>query len=388
MDAQKNLEIFMFIDALGWELVRAENFLSDDFPCRTKVEMQFGYSCAAVPTILTGERPARHGHLSFFYYDPKHSPFKFFKLLAPFARREKSLLNRGRVRHLISRITGKILGYSGYFQLYKVPFDRLGYFNYCEKEDIFAPGGLRPCENLRDLLEQSKLPFHISDWRKSEEENIAAAEKFIREGKGGFVFLYTAALDGLLHFHLDEPEIVRAKLAFYRDNIKKLLAAAKAHAGKVRFTVISDHGMTKLTHTVDIKSAVEKLGLVFGKDYAVCYDSTMARFYFPNPAARPAIEKVLRDFPGRIITENECRNYGIDFADHRYGDLIFLLNAGIQIAPSDMSSDPLPGMHGFDPADKDSQAVMLATEPPDFMPTTVADYFSLMKQAVGRLKAE
>ncbi len=45
----------MFIDAMGWEVLKDREFLSDLLPYRQPVEMQFGYSCTAIPTILTGE---------------------------------------------------------------------------------------------------------------------------------------------------------------------------------------------------------------------------------------------------------------------------------------------------------------------------------------------
>ena len=48
--------IFLFIDALGWELVSRTGFMESELPFRRKVEMQFGYSSTAVPTILSGRR--------------------------------------------------------------------------------------------------------------------------------------------------------------------------------------------------------------------------------------------------------------------------------------------------------------------------------------------
>ena len=53
--------VFLFIDALGWELVSRTGFMESELPFRRKVEMQFGYSSTAVPTILSGRPPAEHG---------------------------------------------------------------------------------------------------------------------------------------------------------------------------------------------------------------------------------------------------------------------------------------------------------------------------------------
>jgi len=47
---------------------------------------------------------------------------------------------------------------------------------------------------------------------------------------------------------------------------------------------------------------------------------------------------------------------GVWFEDGQYGDLIFLMNSGIQIVPSFMGIKPTKGMHGYNPTDPDSFA--------------------------------
>ena len=54
-----------------------------------------------------------------------------------------------------------------------------------------------------------------------------------------------------------------------------MLETLKKTTEEFTFTVISDHGMTPLTQTADLKAKVEQLGLEFGRDYAACYDSTL-----------------------------------------------------------------------------------------------------------------
>ena len=49
-----DVEIFLFIDALGWELVERTGFMAEELPFRRKIEMQFGYSSTAIPTIQIG----------------------------------------------------------------------------------------------------------------------------------------------------------------------------------------------------------------------------------------------------------------------------------------------------------------------------------------------
>jgi len=378
-----DIEIFLFIDALGWELVQRTDFMAEKLPFRRKIEMQFGYSSTAIPTILSGRTPAEHGHLGLFRFAPGDSPFKALGKIAPLMR-PKSLWNRGRVRNLLSKLVKRLYGFTGYFQLYLMPFEKLPLMDYCEKRDLFAPHGMGEIENLRDLLEKSGRPFHISDWHIGDQRNFAAARQAIADGKT-FLFVYTAELDALLHQYpvlLDDA--IRKKLDWYSAEIDSLFKTCGDLGKTLRLTVISDHGMTPLTKTVDLKSAVEKTGLVFGRDYGMCYDSTMMRATFLTPGSETAIRRAVAPFEsdGHWLTEEEEKRYGIHRADRSFGDAIFLMDPGVQIAPSDMGLRPLNGMHGFAPEDKDSQAVIMSTDEIPPQVRRVADYFFLMRERI------
>jgi hypothetical protein len=136
--------------------------------------------------------------------------------------------------------------------------------------------------------------------------------------------------------------------------------------------------MTPLAGTADIMRAMETTNLVFGKDYGACYDSTMARFYYLSEKAEAVIADVMKEFPGRFLSQAEESLYGIYREDRAFGDAIFLLNAGIQLAPSDMGGAPLNGMHGFAPEDEHSFAVMLSNAEIPQSVAKVADYFNFM----------
>lgn len=382
------MEVFVFLDALGWDLVGAGGYLKDVLPFRHPVEMQFGYSCTAIPTILSGKRPAEHGHLSLFRFSPKDSPFwgvaRVMRCLRP-----ASFWNRGRVRNQLSKLVKRILGWTGYFQLYQMSADRLGFMDYGEKTNLFVPGGMAPVENLADLCEKSGLPCHVTDWRKGEAHAFPAAEAAIRSG-ARFLFVYAADLDSIRHDEALNPESPRvaAKLADYRRRIESLIATLNATDRAWRLTVFSDHGMTPLAKTVDLKSAVENTGLVFGTDYGCNYDSTLFRVTCLKPGVREKIVAALAPFAadGHWLSEAEERRYGIWRPDRYFGEAIFLVNPGIQIVPSDMGVRPLNGMHGYEPTEAHSLAAILST---DEIPETVkgvGDYFGLMRMALGRLR--
>lgn len=383
---KKDVVVFLFIDALGWELVERTSFMTAELPNRRRIEMQFGYSSTAVPTILSGCSPAEHGHLGLFRFAPEHSPFRILGKIAPFMI-PGSFWNRGRVRNWLSKIIARLYGFTGYFQLYQMPFKKLALMDYCEKHDLFAAHGMGKIENLRDLLIRLQIPYHISNWHLGDRRNFEAARQALQEDKQ-FLFIYTAELDALLHQHPSPPvaDVIREKLDWYRDQISTLFQIGEKRERKIHLTVISDHGMTPLTRTVDLKSAIEKTHLVFGRDYGACYDSTMFRATFISPDSEKVIREAVKPFEvfGHWLSEEEEKHYGIYRSDRMFGDAVFLLDPGIQIVPSDMGLKPLNGMHGFAPEDKDSQAVVLSTEEIPERIRCVADYFGLMKEHIEK----
>ena len=345
--------------------------------------MQFGYSSSAIPTILSGKTPSEHGHLGLFRFAPEASPFKTLSRFA-WLFKPAGFWNRGRVRHHLSKLLKKIYGFTGYFQLYRMPVWKLRFVDYCEKRDLFVSCGMENIANLHDILSEKKVNFHISDWHLSDEKNYIAAEKAIEEGKN-FLFVYTASFDGLLHDKVGNSSAVQTELDEIKQQIGDLYRKAAEYAENVHFTVISDHGMTPLAGTADIMKSVEASGLVFGKDYGACFDSTMARFYYLNEKAEAVIPGLMAKFPGHFLSKDEEIKYGIYRADRIFGDAIFLLDAGIQIVPSDMGGAPLNGMHGFAPEDEHSFAAILSNE---VLPTEidkVADYFNLMIERAEKL---
>jgi hypothetical protein len=366
-----------FIDALGWEVLRGRRFLEERLPHRRKLRSTFGFSSACVPSILSGLTPREHGHWSFFYYDPAHSPFK---PLAPLGWLPGSIVDRGRVRNQISKLVKRAYGYTGYFQLYNMPFEQIGLFDYCEKKDLFRPGGLNRGENIFDLLERAGVPYHVSNWREPEDANLAAVRGDIARGEIRFAFLYMAAMDALLHQVGKESPRVDEKLAWYERALTALLEHAERHYDDVRLFVCSDHGMATVHTHIDLMARIEALGLRFDRDYAATYDSTMGRFWFKNAQARERIVAALEQEPqGRILSHEELLTLGCDFDGDQYGELIFLTNPGVIIVPSHMGLKPITGMHGYHPDDPDSDACLLSNVPPPGDPRAITDVFHLMK---------
>jgi predicted AlkP superfamily pyrophosphatase or phosphodiesterase len=375
------VSIVVFIDALGWEVLKGRRFLEEELPHRRKLRSVFGFSSACVPSILSGLMPREHRHWSFFYYSPKTSPFKPLRLLSLLP---SAIVDRGRVRNWISKIVKRLYGYTGYFQLYNIPFKYIHLFDYCEKKDLFVPGGLNNGENIFDHLQRAGTNYHVSNWRESEEHNLEALKRDLAKGEIRFALLYMASMDGLLHMVGKESPRVDEKLAWYEERLREVLKVAGEHYEEVRLFICSDHGMATIHTNVDLMSKVQALGLEFGKDYVATYDSTMGRFWFFNDEARKKVEDVLATVPeGRILSREELKELGCDFEGDQYGELIFLMDAGVMIVPSDMGLTPITGMHGFHPDDADSDASLLSNVEPSYDVRSITDVFHLMRQEAG-----
>jgi predicted AlkP superfamily pyrophosphatase or phosphodiesterase len=376
----KKIDLYIFIDSYGYELLKKSGRLHEKLIFEKPVKMQFGYSSTAIPSILTGVSPSVHQQFTFFYHikDSFSSMFTvfdsiFFKCIPSF------ISGRRRFRVLISKMLKKYFNINGYFDLYSVPFWKLKYFNYSEMNDLFDKNAFKNCENLKDYLSKNGIKHFISNWRQSEEKNFSELFDQLSENDNEFIFAYFAGLDGVQHMHTKDSKETNKKIEYYKEKIKKVFNILDENYSDYRVGIFSDHGMTTLTDVVDIGNIIKTSGLKEPEDFLSFLDSTMARFWYYGESSRERIRETLGDVSfGKFLSKEEMMEMGVYFKDQRYGEDIFLVNPGVQIAPSDMGKDPLPGMHGYSPEDKDSDAIWLSNYNPKNPPSEVKGIFSCM----------
>lgn len=373
------LPLFIMVDACGWEIIRHDPFCEAFAPRRQKLDSVFGYSSTCVPSILSGRWPDEHHNWCYFIHKPEASPFRPLRWLQWLP---KALTSRRIVRRMLTKLVKQKLGFKGYFDLYNIPFKHIANYDFTEKKSPLQPGGMNRGENIFDFLEEKSIPYFVSNPEASEEENRDALRQSIEQESIDFAFCYWPGLDGLLHrVGNDSPEIPE-RLRLYEQWIGNLMEAARGHYEEVRLFVFSDHGMANCDEHLDLMSKIETLPLKMGKDYSAVYDSTMARFWFFNNEARTMIEHALDEVKqGRIIPESELKELRAHFADHSFGELIFLVKEGVLIVPSHMGERPIRAMHGYHPLDKHSYASLLTNQtdlPPGI--TAIPHIYRLMAQ--------
>jgi hypothetical protein len=371
------LPIFIMVDACGWEIVKNDPFAKAYAPYRHRLESVFGYSSACVPSILSGRWPVEHRNWCYFVYDPKNSPFK---RLRPLRWLPSALTSRRIVRRLLTKAVKQQLNFRGYFDLYNIPFKHISLYDFTEKKSPLKPGGMNRGPNIFDFLTRRHIPYFASDPDSTERQNLDVLKEKITGSEIDFAFMYWPGLDGLLHAVGNQSPEIPAKLRHYDKWIQELLNHAKYHYREIHLYVFSDHGMANCDEHLDLRSKVEALPYQLGKDYAVVYDSTMARFWFFNDRARQAITQLLNQTPqGRILPDGELAEMKTLFEDRYFGELIYLVKEGVLIVPSHMGERPIRAMHGYHPTDKHSYATLCTNQ--HELPaqvTAIPDIFKLM----------
>ncbi|MBK5290872.1 MAG: alkaline phosphatase family protein [Acidobacteriia bacterium] len=383
MKKKRKLNLFVLIDALGWPYVQAQDFLVDLLPYRRSLRTVLGFSSGAIPTILTGQLPTFTGHWNLFYYDPQGSPFRWLRY---FAFLPDAVLTHRVATKLIKELGRRVMGMGPLFECCVSP-RLLPWFNWLEKRNIYAKGGITGAPSIFDELDRRNIAHHVYTYHHlTDKQILEQACKDVQNSDAGFYFIYLCEMDMFLHMNCAKPAKVSEKLAWYESQIRELYELARTIDPDTVLTIMSDHGMTPVRQHFDLVSKIEMLAFKMPQDYLAVYDSTMARFWFFNDKTRVAFDNLLNDVHcGHIISERELRDLGIWFDDGRYGEVIFLLDPGWLFAKSDFTNSQwVPaGMHGYHPADPYSDAVFLTNRKPPVEMRTIADIHACMMDVIG-----
>lgn len=383
----KHLSVLVLIDALGWKYIEDNNFLSDVLPYRQPLRTVLGFSSGAIPAMLTGVPPATNGHWNLFYYDPQGSPFRWFR---HFRLLPNAILESRVTRKLLKETGRRFLGLGPLFECCVSP-RLLPYFNWVERRNIYDRGGITGAPSIFDQLHASGTSYRVYEYhRQTDAQILRQAEQDIRAQAASFYFLYLSEMDMFLHMNCGQPEKVRERLQWYSENLQRVFDVALSVSEDAAFAITSDHGMTPVTQTYDLLGAFETLKLRMPDDYLAVFDSTMARFWFFGDTARQQIMDILQFAPcGRVLSDQELKQFGVFFPDRRFGEVIFLLHPGWLLSRSDFNGSgwkPV-GMHGYHPDDPYSDGIFLSNRPPETKMRSVQDIHDWMWNTAQYQKA-
>lgn len=378
----RDLVMVFMIDALGYELVGRGGFLDGIVGGeRPRVRSIFGFSSGAIPSLFTGRMPSEHGHWSMYRRDMGDSVFRRYRLPLSIAAR----LPRGhwRVRRwLADRLRRD--GLTGYFSLYEIPLESIALFDLCERRNIYRPGAFDGVPGFFDRLEERGVPYRVWDWSVPTDRALNEMEEAAMGSRHRLLFLYTPALDAIMHVHGPDSDAAKGWLGWMEGRIEGILDAARGAGRRPILRVFGDHGMARVHKELDIRSIVDALRLRMPQEYLMFLDSSMARFWFFTEAARISIRDRLATLDGgRWMSDEELDNLGVSFPDRAYGEAVYLCDPGVVILPSFMGSAPLAGMHGYHPDDADSYTTLLSDPPADPKPASILDLSKVLLRDLG-----
>jgi type I phosphodiesterase/nucleotide pyrophosphatase len=356
----KEVNIFVLVDALGWESVRGHPFLQTVAPYRRRLESVLGYSTAAIPSILSGRYPDQHGRMSLFHRAIGRSPFASIKWLCEMP---PALVENRYVRYGAREYVRRLHHFGGWFHFLGIPLRHLPQLDVSEKRDIYRPGGIPETGSIFDLLEARQTNYAVYTYHDgSNSELIDRMKADLRKGENSFCFLYLDGVDAFLHRHANDPAAVDACLESYSALIADLYESARSHYSDVRLHVFGDHGMAPTRKVVNIQNRLEGLRVRAPEDYLYVLDSTMARFWFFSESARDEVMSVFREEDGgEWLDEKSLRSLRAWFEDRRYGQEIYLMPEGTVIVGSGPREMVPSGMHGFHPSTLHSPSAFVSS---------------------------
>ncbi|MBU1568069.1 MAG: alkaline phosphatase family protein [Proteobacteria bacterium] len=378
---KREIVIFFLVDAMGWEWIKNRPFLDDCVVYKQPVKTIFGFSSAAIPSILTGKYPDEHGRWNLLFYSPEASPFRWTRFLHFLPN---FLLENRVTRKLITIITKRMVKADGYFTGY-VATDKLCYFDICEKYNIYRPGGISGSTTIIDYLAKSDIAHKVYSYHDySDAQAFAALRQDLHESCQVY-FAYLPELDAFLHLNADKPEAISQKLDWYEDNIRQIRDEAVGLGANVRLFVFSDHGMAPITCHYDLISELRSHRIDLEKDCIAVFDSTMARFWSKSPQVLDKIRNILADCSaGDLLIDKTLKEMRVFFPDGRYGQVIFLMKPGTLIYPNLFGKHKPNGMHGFHPDDAHSYGSFLASVS-DYKPESILDLYQVMRCEIDRI---
>jgi hypothetical protein len=347
--------LVVFVDALGPSQLEAAGGLGG-LPHRGRLRGILGYSCGALPTLLTGVPPARHGRMCLFARanggDGVLAPLACLGFLP------RVLHERSRLRRLAAWMLARHAGLTGYVELYRVPPAIFRWLDLPEREDLFTAERIGGFETFLSEARRAGLRVFAAPWQLPEEERWAHTDEVLRTQRPDLVFAYATELDGALHRAGNDSGEAQRATRRIAARIERAAETMRGGGGEVTTIVVGDHGMADIDRVIDPRGLLRRLHGV-----RAFVDSTMLRVWGDDRAlaqARVLLEGA--DLPGQWLDTRALEERQAPTRGAPYGHALFLLEEGALFAPSFVGG-AVRGMHGYD-VDSPSALAAVASDTP------------------------
>ena len=171
-----------------------------------------------------------------------------------------------------------------------------------------------------------------------------------------FILLYIDKLDHRGHGSGFGSDIWKKTLIYIDRKLSNLYRFLKSINIEFNFVIFSDHGICNINETVNLSKYMRMEGLSW-KNMIYLIDATIANLWFNDDSSKRKFSKILnvlgKDkvlYFDKYEDKDVLREYGVNFTDDRYGDVILQTRPGIMFFPNHYSElKPFKGAHGFSP---------------------------------------
>ena len=250
-------------------------------------------------------------------------------------------------RQLLYRLFGKYeTGISNI-----IPSKLLKYFSPKLTKPLYAAHSLGQISTIFDVLRINNIPyFYRMPSVRSEKILFKNILKGINNSDlPNLTVIHPCSLDIIAHdFGPGSPQ-VRCALKEIDSQMSDLYQSVQYSHEPITIIIMSDSGMTPISHQADIMGVLRNLPIDLGKDYLVFLDSTVARFWFFNEKAKKLVSEILSRLRcGKTLDSSDMKMLGINEIGPEYGELFFAMNERWVIYPDFFRKHRPPmGMHGY-----------------------------------------
>jgi predicted AlkP superfamily pyrophosphatase or phosphodiesterase len=231
-----------------------------------------------------------------------------------------------------------------------VPAAATAYFEPSQRKKITEPGAVGNVRTIFDIFRTKGIRFvFIEPWIWGDLGVLYAAKKLIKqEHKFHFWYLKFNHLDHLGHKFGPAPFAFKEQLIRIDQHVEEIVTLLQRKNPALNVLILADHGMSKVSKTVNMLEDLNQLRSKMYKDYVAFVDSTMIRFWFFTKKAKQEICEHLRQIRcGHILTSSEKKLLKMPL-DLKYGEIIFVMDEGCVLHPCFFHSKSLVnGMHGY-----------------------------------------
>lgn len=350
-------------------------------------------------TLFTGRAPAEHGVWGEFR--PRSEPHRGGPLgdLCRSLIAAGDLLPSDRLRLDVRYIAAKLQRTAHLPTGNLIPPSLMPLFQGSVESDIWSPECL-PVPTLFDELRAEGLSFENVVYptiRRDDEAVPRVRQRVLKPDLPDFWYIKFSALDVLGHKYGPRPEKMRGALKELDAQVAELTSVLRGTYGdSLEIVLLSDHGMSAVTRTIDVRPHLARASLKAGRDYLYFLDSTTLRFWSDSPRNIEVLRSIFGNVAGMsVVDEVERVALGIP-NDESTGNLLVALDEGVVVFPDFFRASGAPlGMHGYARVESHAGLPYLAVgermarlmdHPPGL--TGHAAVWSAMRRSLGLARAE